>query len=156
MVQGIVETSAEKSYTASGFVQTKREEIMNVRNAELSINNEVQQRTTVAVVSQDDTALTGVWYDPLAQTIMCDQNQGMFITKLDVFFQAKDDTLPVWCEVRTVINGYPSNEILPFSKISLTPSEVNLDDTGAATSTTFTFESPVSYTHLTLPTNREV
>ena len=67
----------------------------------------------------------------------------MFITKVDVFFQAKDDTLPVWCEIRSVINGYPSNEILPFSKISLTPSEVNLDDTGAATSTTFTFESPI-------------
>ena len=36
MIQGIVETSAEKPYTASGFVQTKREEIMNVRNAEVT------------------------------------------------------------------------------------------------------------------------
>ena len=144
MVQGIVETAAEKPYTASGFVQTKREEIMNVRNAELSTNSTTAERVqTNVVVSQADTALTGIWYDPLAQTIMCDQNKGMFITKLDVFFQAKDDTLPVWCEVRSVINGYPSNEILPFSKISLTPSQVNIDATAGVTSTTFTFESPI-------------
>ena len=144
MTVGIVETSAERPYTASGFVQTKREEIMNVRNGVQDITSDVQTRTQTNIpTSSQDTALTGIWYDPLAQTIMCDQNKGMFITKVDVFFQAKDDTLPVWCEVRTVINGYPSNEILPFSKISLTPSEVNLDDTGAATSTTFTFESPI-------------
>ena len=67
---------------------------------------------------------------------------GMFITKLDVFFQAKDDTLPVWCEVRTVTNGYPSNVIMPFSKVSLTPSDVTVDATGA-TATTFTFASPI-------------
>ena len=144
MIQGIVETSAEKAYTASGFVQTKREEIMNVRNAEISNNSVTGERIqTNVVISQQDTATTGVWYDPLAQTVMCDQNKGMFITKVDVFFQAKDDTLPVWCEVRSVINGYPSNEILPFSKISLTPSQVNIDATDAATSTTFTFESPI-------------
>ena len=144
MIQGVVETSAEKPYTASGFVQTKREEIMNVRNAEISNGSVTGERLqTNVVISQQDTALTGVWYDPLAQTIMCDQNKGMFITKLDVFFQAKDDTLPVWCEVRSVVNGYPSNEILPFSKISLTPSQVNIDATTAATSTTFTFESPI-------------
>ena len=144
MIQGIVETSAEKSYTASGFVQTKREEIMNVRNAEISNSSVTGERIqTNVVISQQDTATSGIWYDPLAQTVMCDQNKGMFITKLDVFFQAKDDTLPVWCEVRSVVNGYPSNEILPFSKISLTPSQVNLDTTTAATSTTFTFESPI-------------
>ena len=144
MIQGIVETSAEKPYTASGFVQTKREEIMNVRNAELSNSSVTGERIqTNVVVSQQDTALTGVWYDPLAQTVMCDQNKGMFITKLDVFFQAKDDTLPVWCEVRSVVNGYPSNEILPFSKISLTPADVNIDATTATTATTFTFESPI-------------
>ena len=144
MIPGIVETSAEKQYTASGFVQTKREEIMNVRNAELSTNSTTAERIqTNVVVSQQDTALTGIWYDPLAQTVMCDQNKGMFITKLDVFFQAKDDTLPVWCEVRSVINGYPSNEILPFSKISLTPADVNIDATTGATATTFTFESPI-------------
>ena len=36
MVPGIVETASERPYTAQGFIQTKREEIMNVRNAEMA------------------------------------------------------------------------------------------------------------------------
>ena len=67
----------------------------------------------------------------------------MFVTKVDVFFQAKDDVLPVWVELLTVRDGYPSQEIFPFSKIVKTPAEVNLDATGAATATTFTFDSPI-------------
>jgi hypothetical protein len=30
---------------------------------------------------------------------MCDHESGMFITKVDVFFHSKDDTLPVWFQV---------------------------------------------------------
>jgi len=57
------------------------------------------------------------------------ETNGMFVTKVDVFFQAKDDTLPVWVELRTVRDGYPSQEIFPFSKIVKTPAEINLDAT---------------------------
>ena len=67
----------------------------------------------------------------------------MFVTKVDIFFQAKDDTLPVWVELRTVRDGYPSQDIFPFSKIVKTPAEINLDATGAATATTFEFDSPI-------------
>ena len=146
MVPGIVETASERPYTAQGFIQTKREEIMNVRNAVIADTTTTENRQVVQVVSQRDTATTGVWYDPLAQSIMCDKSTGMYITKVDVFFQAKDDTLPVWCEIRSVVNGYPSNVVMPFSKISLEPASVNLSAT-AATATTFTFESPIYIQH---------
>ena len=78
-----------------------------------------------------DTATSDVWYDPLAQSIMCDQTDGMFITKVDIFFQAKDDTLPVWTEVRTMKDGYPSSVVMPFSKISKAPADVTTSATGA-------------------------
>ena len=48
MVPGVVETSAERPYTASGFVQTKREEIMNVRNGVLADTSVVAQQTVRA------------------------------------------------------------------------------------------------------------
>ena len=143
MVVGIVDTSAETAYMAVGHVQTKREEILNVRNAEIVDTSTVDTRTVVETVSQQSTAVTGVWYDPLAQTIMCDQPLGMFITKVDVFFQGKDDTLPVWVEVRSVLNGYPSNVLMPFGKVSKLPADINIDATTGATSTTFTFDSPI-------------
>ena len=143
MVVGIVDTSAETAYMAVGHVQTKREEILNVRNAEIVNTSTVDTRSVVQTVSQQATAVTGVWYDPLAQTIMCDQQLGMFITKIDVFFQSKDDTLPVWVEVRSVLNGYPSNVLMPFGKVTKLPADINIDATTGATSTTFVFDSPI-------------
>ena len=143
MVVGIVDTSTEAAYMAVGHIQTKREEILNVRNAEIANTSVVDNRTITQVVSQSSEAITGVWYDPLAQTVMCDQPAGMFLTKVDVFFQGKDDTLPVWMEIRTVLNGYPSTTIMPFGKVSKLPADVNIDATTGATSTTFTFDSPI-------------
>ena len=142
LITGIVETAAEATYTASGMMQTVQEEIWSVRNAE-----SVTQTLTSDSVWNTETSgggqTVGDWYDPLAQTIMCDQPNGMFITKLDVFFAAKDDTLPVWCEVRNVVNGYPGQTIFPFSKITKAPADVNIDATLATTATTFTFDSPI-------------
>ena len=38
--------------------------------------------------------------DPLAQTFIVDQEGGCFVTKIDLFFQAKDEELPVRVEIR--------------------------------------------------------
>ena len=46
------------------------------------------------------------WYDPLAQTLLFTEEGGCFVTKVDLYFGAKDETLPVTCEIREVINGY--------------------------------------------------
>ena len=44
---------------------------------------------------------------------------------------------------RTVLNGYPSTTIMPFGKVTKLPADVNIDATTGATSTTFTFDSPI-------------
>ena len=80
---------------------------------------------------------------PIAQTFMIEHNPntattGRFITSADVYFGAKDDTLPVTMEIRSVNNGYPSNKILPFSRVTKNVADINVSDTGA-TATTFTF-----------------
>ena len=45
--------------------------------------------------------------DPLAQTFLVSEEGGCFITKLDLYFSQKDTVLPVWVEIRNVVNGYP-------------------------------------------------
>ena len=80
--------------------------------------------------------------DPLAQTFISNDENGCFLTKIDLFFQAKDTNLPAWVEIRNVINGYPGAKILPFGRKLLDSSEINLSENGA-TATTFTFDSPV-------------
>ena len=81
------------------------------------------------------------------------------MSKVDIYFATKDATLPVTLEIREVVNGYPGKRILPFSRVTLNPSQVNLsstnvtltDGSGASypkydVATTFTFPSPV-YVH---------
>ncbi len=82
-------------------------------------------------------------HDPLAQTFKIEEDSGCFITKVDLFFAAKDNNLPVWVELRNVVNGYPGKKLLPFGRKVLEPSEVNVDGITAQTATTFTFDSPV-------------
>ena len=82
------------------------------------------------------------WYDPLAQTFLVTEEGGAFVTKVDLYFGQKDDTLPVEVEIREVINGYPGPKIIPFGRVVKNPADVNVSDT-AATATTFTFPSPV-------------
>ena len=81
--------------------------------------------------------------DPLSQTFLIEENGGCFLTKIDLFFSAKDTILPVWVEVRNVINGYPGVKLLPFGRKVLEPSDVNVDADTGTSSTTFTFDSPI-------------
>ena len=60
--------------------------------------------------------------------VLYKKDKGVNGTKLDLFFSAKDNVLPVWVEVRSVLNGYPSAKLLPFGRKVLEPSEVNIDD----------------------------
>ena len=87
---------------------------------------------------------------PLAQTFKVEGNPevttvGRFLTSVDIYFGAKDDTLPVTVEIRNVVNGYPGNKILPYSRVTKNVADINVSDTGA-TATTFTFPSPVYVT----------
>ena len=68
---------------------------------------------------------------------------GTFVTSIEFFFSAKDNNLPVWCEIRNVVNGYPGAKVLPFGRKVITPDQVNLNDTTGTTPTKFTFDSPV-------------
>ena len=87
---------------------------------------------------------------PLAQTFKVEENPevttvGKFLTSVDIYFGAKDDSLPVTVEIRNVVNGYPGNKILPYSRVTKNVADINVSDTGA-TATTFTFPSPVYVT----------
>jgi hypothetical protein len=81
--------------------------------------------------------------DPIAQTFVVANNPGgMFLTKLDLYFRTKSATAPITVQIREVINGYPSETIVPFGTATLLPSAINISENGSA-ATTFSFPSPV-------------
>ena len=130
------------------------EEITNITNITNNITNVTNNTTVnnriVQVVRprppQDDGGDDGGGgggNDPLAQTFMLTDDIGSFVTSIDFFFSAKDNNLPVWCEIRNVVNGYPGPKVLPFGRKVLEPSDVILNDTTGTTPTNFKFDSPV-------------
>ena len=80
--------------------------------------------------------------DPLAQSFYINSADGVFITAIEAYFQAKDANLPVTMQIRTMRDGTPTTTIVPFGEVDLMPSEVNVSD-DASVPTKFTFPSPV-------------
>jgi hypothetical protein len=71
---------------------------------------------------------------------------GVYITKVDVFFKKVSSVYGIECQIRTTLNGVPTNERLPFgSKIlfpNTIPNKIAASD-NAETATTFEFDTPV-------------
>ena len=137
---GFVETSAEKEYMAIGHKQTKQELIMATRNSSITQRDVTETRQ---ITRTSGGTNVGGWFDPLAQSIMVDKEGGIFVTSVDIFFSHKDDTLPVWVELRSMKNGYPSQEVLPLSRKYLNPADVSVNATDGTTATKFVFPGPV-------------
>jgi hypothetical protein len=147
-----VATSAEGDYDAKGLLETTQEAIISSREARTvrtsTTGNRTQTRNSNRVIAvrqpQRDNGGggNGGGGDPLAQSFIVDEEDGIFITSLDAFFATKSDNIPVKAEIRTMVNGYPGPKVLPFARKWLNPSSVNTS-ADASTATTFTFDSPV-------------
>ena len=62
--------------------------------------------------------------DPIAQSFLIDNIQspsGVFLSSVELYFETKSQTLPVNVAIVTMENGYPSQNIVPFSEVTLTP-----------------------------------
>ena len=148
-------SAGQRTYISQGIRETVQETIIATRNAEV-VQTNVNETTSVTDTATISQRVVGFSSnddpdggdepnnsDPLAQTFIVEESGGCFITSLDLFFSEKDNTLPVWVEVRNVINGYPASKLLPFGRKVLNPDDVNVDATTGAVATTFTFDSPI-------------
>lgn len=141
-------TAGETNYDANGIVETLQETIIATRNAEVRRRTVSETTTSTSEVlfareggGGDRTGGAGA-DDPLAQTFMVDIAGGMFITSVDLFFEAKDSDLPCTVEIREVVNGYPGPRVLPFGRVVKDPDDIVTDSTGQ-TATNFKFDSPI-------------
>ena len=66
----------------------------------------------------------------------------MYISRIELFFQSKDNNLPVTIQIRETKLGTPSEVIVPFSEVVLEPNQVLLSEDGTVP-TPFVFPSPV-------------
>jgi len=80
--------------------------------------------------------------DPVAQSFYVDTIGGIFVPSIDLYFSSKSSTMPATVEIRTMVNGYPTREVLPFGQVNVAAADINVS-TDASVATTFTFPSPV-------------
>jgi len=82
---------------------------------------------------------------PIAQTFLISQPntgiEGVFVTKIHVYFKSVSSNYGISLEIRTVENGFPTVNRLVGAGSRLTASQVYASDDGT-TSTAFTFLSP--------------
>lgn len=83
--------------------------------------------------------------DPVAQSFSIERNEGAFISKVDLFFRTAATVevgIPVRIQVRPVVNGIPSSELIEGSEVWVNPGDVNTSNDGR-TATTFEFTAPI-------------
>jgi hypothetical protein len=132
-------TSAFANFMANGSLTSTQTEVISTRNGRV-VNETVNEGRANQLV---DVSTTTRWVDPLAQSFLVEREEGVFINSIEVFFSAKDGGgLPVTCSIRQMLNGSPTQKVLPFAEKTLYPSEITTS-ANAQTATKFTFPAPV-------------
>lgn len=103
----------------------------------------VSSAQAIYTTEGDIARITSIaYYDPVAQSFIVEDVNGIYPTSVDVYFQSKDDNLPVTLQIREVVNGYPGgpDKVVANLEKVLEASKVNVSQT-AEVATTFTFDN---------------
>ena len=160
---GATTTAAQTEYTAQGVSQSQQETILSTRTAAIEFNTVRATQTiqNVTSVTEPNPVFDGGGFDggggggggdPIAQTFKTRDgllnpgfsSVGVFVTKLDLFFASKSPTYPVFISIREVdpTSSAISYRTVPFSQVTLQPSEINVSDDGSKP-TPVIFSTPV-------------
>lgn len=89
--------------------------------------------------------------DPIAQSFFIssrDNEDGIFVSSVDLFFKNRGELLPVELQIRPVVNGVPSSDtIIPGATTTVDVEDINVSNfpntSNSMTATRFTFPSPI-------------
>ena len=135
----VATTKGSALYTATGIVQVRQSTIANIRNAEIVNEQITESQNVTTTLSASANLFPPPPSDPLAQTFTISELGGAFITQAEVYFAVADPDLPVRCEIRDVVNGYPGKRVLAVKTLRASEVTVNAN---ALTPTVFTFPRP--------------
>lgn len=145
------QSAAESEFSSSGTLSVTENNIVTTRNITIipsrnitttTVNNTSTNTTTTTRTQQGNQATVWEVHDPLAQSFYVKEETGVFLTSVDVYFETKDENVPVTLQLRPMTSGVPSNMVIPFSEVTLDSDQINLSTNGSVP-TRFTFPSPV-------------
>jgi hypothetical protein len=142
-------TIASASFTASGMTATETGTVQSTQTPDCTTRRSIFGRHPV--IGRQVGLLTSPFgafsayqtFDPIAQTFFVGSvPNGVLLTKADIYFRTRSTTAPITLEIREVVNGYPSETIVPYSQVTLSPKDVNVSEDSTA-ATEFKFPAPV-------------
>lgn len=140
---------AEAMYTSRGVLETKQQTVLSTRNVVTTVVETKQRVDTTTLNKVNTTTVTRTTtrpvfraQDPLAQSFLVKNAGGNFITGIRVFFETKDNNVPVKLQLRLMENGMPTQTVVPFGEVVLKPNQVSTSSDSSA-GTLFKFSDPV-------------
>lgn len=134
-------TYAKSFFVAQGLIQQKQDTILTTRQA-IQISRPLSE--TVVTVTEigyiDNPSCSAYSFIPRAPK----GEEGLFLTKADIYFSAKHPTLGLWIEIREMDNagGITRNQV-PFSAVWVDAEDLTISTDGYTNPHTFTFPSPI-------------
>ena len=156
-IDSITDTNAEANYYAQGLVNSVQETIVSVKTPKYTSETFTENRTLSSSSSSTASSNTYGWgwgwgrygrgwycgrHDPLAQSFYVEEEYGIFVTKVDIYFRTKDPEVPVEVQLRPMSMGLPKEEAYPFSVVTIDPDKINTSEDGTV-KTTVVFPSPI-------------
>ena len=145
-VNAAATSRAEAVYIANGVIETREQTIRSVRH----ITARSSRTQTVSANLQNDRVDDT---DPLAQSFRVAEPEGIFLTKVKIYFKSKPGAgavpAPAILEIRPIVNGIPSStNLVPGSTVTRLPNQINIpvSETKAsilAAGTDFVFDEPI-------------
>ena len=134
-------TYAKQYFVAQGLLQQKQDTILTTRSivSQIGATTTETVRQTKVIGYIDQASCAAYSFIPKGP----DGEEGVFLTKVDMYFAAKHPTLGVWVEIREMDNagGITRNQV-PFSEVWVNSADLTVSN-DASTPHTFTFPSPV-------------
>jgi hypothetical protein len=126
-------TSAVAKFTAAGTIETTQTTFVATRQYGVVNTTLTDSQTTIreeygATIPLPPPPKRPI--DPVAQSFFVNSREypnGLYLSSVDIYFYTKSSSLPVFLQIRPMVNGFPSsNDILPMSSVTLNPSSVNV------------------------------
>ena len=134
---------ASTNYVASGMAKTVQSTILSTAVPELVRTAVKQERKLSDAFSVNNNNGGCGYQDPVAQSFLIDNDEGMFAAGIDIFFAKKSATrTPVEIYIVTCENGNPTQNVVPLSTVVKNADDV-IDDITGVLPTHFEFEQPV-------------
>lgn len=135
---GAATTYAKDGYLTQGAVHTFDRYLSTQQYEENTVVN--------TIVRTVNAGPPPGWGDPLAQSFVVpkEYDEGCFITSVDLYFATgtSADVNPVECQIVEVLNGYPTQDVLPYARSIMPAGLISFNATGL-TPTRFYFQSLV-------------